>query len=70
MNKNDIIQTSDKWLKDDEFKNLIILDPDGWDRANFQYSFYEEQISLEEFRKRVYVSTIQWDIDKVFLRTT
>jgi hypothetical protein len=39
--------------------NLTILDPDGWDRKNFQYSFYEELITKEEFKRRVSSSTVQ-----------
>lgn len=43
--------------------NLIILDPDGWDRKNFQHSFYEELITKEEFKIRVSSSTVQCNID-------
>ena len=43
--------------------NLTILDPDGWDRKNFQYSFYEELITKEEFKRRVSSSTVQCNID-------
>lgn len=51
-------KTSEKWanvlLKDGE----MILDPDGWDRENFQYSFFEEMINEEEFRRRMMFSTV------------
>lgn len=49
--------TSDEWqkiLKDDP----IVYDPDGWDRTNFQYSWYEEKITLEEYRSRMLKSTL------------
>jgi hypothetical protein len=38
--------------------DLIIYDPDGWDRSNYQYSFYEEEITKEEFNKRLAYSTV------------
>lgn len=50
-------KTSDKWHKELE-PSLIILDPDGWDRKNYDYSFYEELITKEEFYKRLSQSTI------------
>lgn len=39
-------------------KGILVADPDGWDRKNFQYSFYEEAISWDEFMKRLGMSTI------------
>ena len=36
---------------------MQILDPDGWDRNNFQYSWYEELITFEEFDRRASAST-------------
>ena len=30
---------------------------DGWDRKNYQYSWFEEKISLSEFEKRLMKST-------------
>ena len=56
------VKTSDKWLKEMNESHpseiLIIHDPDGWDRKNYQYSFYEEEITKEEFNKRTMWSTI------------
>jgi len=37
--------------------DIDILDPDGWDRQNWQYSFKEEKITAGEFRNRVSRST-------------
>lgn len=34
-----------------------VLDPDGWDRENYNYSWYEELITLEEYNRRVSNST-------------
>ena len=48
------LQTSEYWqrkhIKSGDL--TAILDPDGWNRSNFQYSFYEEKISEEEYYKR------------------
>lgn len=61
-----------------EWKGLIaddidIIDHDGWDRSNFQYSFFEEKITEKEFIARVKLSTISWikfdredDDDEIF----
>lgn len=48
-------RTSEEWYK--EFR-YIILDPDGWDRKNFQFSWYEEEITYKEFIHRAMRSTI------------
>lgn len=47
-------KTSFEWYKDCDF---IILDPDGWDRKNYTYSWFDEKITKEEFDKRVAYST-------------
>ena len=52
-------KTSEEWNKDPELSNVLILDPDGWDRSNFQYSWYEEKISKEEFIGKRSKSTVQ-----------
>ena len=52
-------KTSADWEKEiDERYKLIILDPDGWDRTNFDYSFNSELITKEEFDKRLSNSTV------------
>ena len=53
-----ILKTSDEWSKS---TNHTILDPDGWDRTNCQYSFYEELITESEFYSRLYRSTLKFD---------
>lgn len=53
--------TSSQWLYY-EYPRTVIMDADGWDRSNhdaFQYSFYEEMITEQEFLKRVSMSTIR-----------
>ena len=56
-------KSSYDWLKQPEFKTLIILDPDGWDRSpeNYENSM-NELITQDEFDNRVGVSTIQWNV--------
>lgn len=41
-----------------------MLDPDGWDRSNFQFSWYREKISNLEYEKRLCSSTVRGDIIK------
>lgn len=48
-------KTSEQWYQ--ECCPVIILDPDGWDRENYQYSWYEELITFDEFSRRVMRST-------------
>jgi hypothetical protein len=40
-------------------QNMHILDPDGWDRKNWHYSWYEELITAIEFTSRLLRSTCQ-----------
>lgn len=39
------------------FKVGKVLDPDGWDRKNYDYSWNEELITLEEYKNRCNRST-------------
>lgn len=48
------LHTSDFWSKYYPYK---VMDPDGWDRKNFNYSWYEEEITWEEFKLRAGQST-------------
>jgi len=41
-----------------------VMDADGWDRKNFQYSWYEEEITYEEYRDRTMASTCIWKGDE------
>jgi hypothetical protein len=54
----DELKTSNEWYHEirDEIK---ILDPDGWDRNRFHYSWFEEEITEEEFNKRLFASTVE-----------
>jgi len=53
-------KTSEEWHKEViEKDHLEILDPDGWDRKNFEYSFRKELITKEEFDRRLCLSTVR-----------
>ena len=53
-------KTSNDWVASGILKGSVVLDPDGWDRSNFQYSWYEELITEEEFHLRASSSTGIW----------
>lgn len=50
-----MLKTSNDWQKD--YPSIIILDPDGWDRQNYDFSFNEELVSQAEFLERLSMST-------------
>ena len=50
-------KTSKEWQE--LYPNPKVLDPDGWDRSNFQHSWYEEEIAFEEYNKRAARSTCE-----------
>lgn len=61
---NEVKKTSLEWyieLNEQEKKEgkrqTVIMDPDGWDRKNYEYSFKQEPITLEEFNLRLSYST-------------
>jgi hypothetical protein len=37
-----------------------VLDPDGWDRKNYHYSWFQEKITYEEYATRQTTSTLKW----------
>ena len=51
-------KTSAQWAKEYEKQGITILDPDGWDRINWEFSWEEEKISKTEFEYRLKDSTI------------
>lgn len=51
------LKTSEQWYEKYKDK-LTILDPDGWDRKNYNYSWFEELITEREFNHRASCSTI------------
>lgn len=50
-------KTSADWYL--QYPEPIVMDPDGWDRKNWQFSWYEEKITLREFEKRRLMSTVR-----------
>jgi hypothetical protein len=53
------VKSSNDWWHDHEwFPNMRIQDPDGWDRENLQFSFYEEKVTYQEFEQRLMESTL------------
>lgn len=46
--------SSDEWCKS---LDIIVLDPDGWNRKDFNYSC-KERITIQEFYNRLSFSTI------------
>lgn len=48
------LRTSEEWAVQ---LGADVLDPDGWDRKNFIFSWHEELITREEFDKRYLAST-------------
>jgi len=56
-------KTSKEWEElIPEKYGVIIYDPDGWDRTNYEYSFFEELITKEEFMIRISNSTVMCKI--------
>ncbi len=53
-NKNK--KTSAEWILTVGYE---IIDPDGWDRKNYEFSFNKEKITMEEFNRRLALSTLR-----------
>jgi hypothetical protein len=51
-------KTSEEWSK---LCSMLILDPDGWDRMNFDFSWYHEKITRKEFERRSLRSTVTFN---------
>ena len=52
-----VMKTSIKWYHQRDNKRVILLDPDGWDRKNFDHSWSEERVTKQEFERRLGLST-------------
>lgn len=50
------LKTADEWLATEKYSGYNVLDPDGWDRSNFNES-WAEKITEEEFLNRLHLST-------------
>lgn len=51
-------KSSQRWA---EITGVVVYDPDGWDRTNYQYSWFDELITFAEFKRRVFMSTVDMD---------
>lgn len=51
--------TSEEWQK--IYPSPKVIDPDGWDRKNYTYSWHQELIDEKEYHLRVMRSTCRWD---------
>jgi len=58
----EVKRTSNEWqqLKPE----IIVYDPDGWDRKNYQFSWFEELITEEEYNYRLLRSTCITNFNK------
>lgn len=59
---NPTLYTSEYWLdrrNSGMDEKVVIINPDGWDRSNYEFSFKEERITEEEFEMRLAKSTIE-----------
>ena len=56
------ILTSQEWQE--LHPDIVVMDPDGWDRKNYQFSWYEEQITEGEYFIRRLSSTCKFNVKK------
>ncbi|MFX0184083.1 MAG: hypothetical protein ACFE95_13455 [Candidatus Hodarchaeota archaeon] len=52
-------RTSIEWCDYFEIHPKDIIDPDGWDRANFHYDFFQKEITYQQFDDKIGTSTCQ-----------
>ena len=46
---------------------IIVYDPDGWDRQDYEYSWNVEQITETEYKRRRSLSTCKWTVSPLIL---
>lgn len=56
--------TSEEWQQ--IYPNPKVIDPDGWDRKNYVYSWHQELIDEKEYHLRVMRSTCRYDSNDDF----
>jgi hypothetical protein len=56
------VKTSEQW-KQELFPKVTILDYDGYDRENIQFSFFEEKVTKDEFLDRFTSCTVITKLD-------
>lgn len=52
-------KSADEWLATPEYEGWTVLDPDGWDRRNYDES-WAEKLTKAEFTDRLMHSTVKW----------
>ena len=55
-NAEKVLRTPDQWLAEPQYRGIVVVDPDGWDRKNFEQS-WSEPISEAEFSARMMMSS-------------
>ena len=60
-------KTSQEWYDLYYKDNVLILDPDGWNRTpdKWEYSWSKELITRSEFERRLCSSTCIWNVPKL-----
>ncbi len=58
------VLTSADWCRALEI-NPAHMDPDGWDRANYEQSFCQEKITRQEFNSRLMMSSL-WETASLY----
>lgn len=54
-------KTSEQWQK--QFPDIIVLDPDGWNRGErYNFEWFKEKITLEEYKNKVMRSTCEFKV--------
>lgn len=53
------MKTPDEWLATDHFEGVKVLDPDGWDRKDFERT-WAQKITYPEMLKRLSKSTVKY----------
>ena len=59
--KNTSPRPSAKWLQHQDFQHIHIIEYTGWNADNFDYSFYVEPITSNEFINRCINSKCEFD---------
>lgn len=54
---SEIYKTPDEWLREPQYSNTFILDPDGWDRSNFEKD-WAIPLTEKEFRNKLMFCTV------------
>ena len=55
----EVMLPSSVWAETGEYKDVQILDPDGWDRTNFDEDF-NRPVTEKTFREKLSESTVRW----------